>query len=76
MILSNRGKKNGTELISYMVWLDGLNPLKFADVLNLTTKGFSLDRKDLEYFSRTFKDLKRCSMDQNKFKTELIKCTE
>jgi hypothetical protein len=29
------------------MWLDGLNPLKFADVLNMATKGFALDKKDL-----------------------------
>jgi|JI10StandDraft_1071094.scaffolds.fasta_scaffold316615_1 hypothetical protein len=33
--------------MSYLVWLDGLNPLKFADVLNMATKGFALDKKDL-----------------------------
>ena len=64
MILSNRGKKSGTQFISYLVWLDGLNPLKFADVLNMTTKGFSLDRKDLEYFSKTFKTLKNSLQDK------------
>lgn len=58
MILSNRAKRNGTEVMSYLIWLDGLNPLKFADVLNLATKGYALDKKDFEYFAGTLKKLK------------------
>lgn len=59
MILSNRSKRNGTEVISYLIWLDGLNPMKLADFINVATKGYALDKKDFDFFSKTFKVLKR-----------------
>lgn len=45
--------------MSYLIWFDGLNPMKFADFLNIATKGFALDKKDFEFFSKVFKSLKK-----------------
>lgn len=59
MILSNRNKRNGTEIISYLIWLDGLNPMKLADFINVATKGYALDKKDFDFFGRIFKNLKK-----------------
>jgi hypothetical protein len=59
LILSNRNKKNGTEILSYLVWLDGLNPMKLADFINFATKGFALDKKDFDFFAHMFKIMKR-----------------
>lgn len=59
MILSNKSKRNATEIMSHLIWLDGLNPMKFADFLNIATKGFALDKKDFDFFARVLKTLKK-----------------
>jgi hypothetical protein len=59
MIISNRNKKNGTEFISHLIWLDNLVPLKLADFINFATKGYTLDKKDFDFFAKIFKSLKK-----------------
>lgn len=68
MILSNKGKKNGTQFISHLIWIDNLVPLKLADFLNFATKGYSMFKKDFDYFAKIFKTLKKEIEDKDKFR--------
>jgi hypothetical protein len=50
--------------------------MKFADFLNIVTKGFALDKKDLDFFAKVLKQLKKNISDKPEFTLLLNKTTK
>lgn len=70
-IFSNVNKKNGAEVISYFIWLNGLSPIKLSETISFISKGYYLDKKDFDYFNHNIQSMKACLGDWPALKAQI-----